>query len=311
MEETAMYKSLICLYGLFLILGNAASAPTVVSAVAENRSYPTRCAEEDNVSVTFHGAVHRFSIEATHPRHTLERDTCDANFSACASSPDPAHIQEGVPGKYELFNDGATILQVVRESVWWQKEGMSVDVAGKKEAANVHRLALYRRIKGQRSWPQVLVLYADGNLRLKPHPHPGMEDTCFGSSVVVGPIRESGKRRYANVRSVSYRPSTDTFIITYPDGTYVLKIDEVNGKRTRVTIEIRNIPGHTSFAAFQSMFVDRRNSDASAAQWIDRSGMRHINPILDFPNGEVSDVFFLRPDVSRHNSSAPDIRLQF
>ena len=74
---------------------------------------------------------------------------------------------------------------------------MTINVDGK--AYQGHRLVLNRKIADAASWPEVLVVYQDGNVRVKPHPPAEVADVCFGSSVIIGPAAEDPQRPYVDV----------------------------------------------------------------------------------------------------------------
>ena len=81
----------------------------------------------------------------------------------------------------------------VRDSSWWQPHGMAASVDDGLPATDIHYVRVYRKIPETSEWPQFLVLYIDGNLRLIPHPPEGMARVCFGSSVIVGPAAMSAR----------------------------------------------------------------------------------------------------------------------
>jgi hypothetical protein len=89
------------------------------------------------------------------------------------------------------FNHGFP--SAVRDSSWWQPHGMAASVDDGLPATDIHYVRVYRKIPETSEWPQFLVLYIDGNLRLIPHPQEGMARVCFGSSVIVGPAAMSAR----------------------------------------------------------------------------------------------------------------------
>ncbi|GAG45804.1 unnamed protein product, partial [marine sediment metagenome] len=93
----------------------------------------------------------------------------------------------------------------------------SMNVSVEDDAASGHYLRWYRKIAGANSWPQFLVLYQDGNMRLKPHPPVGRADVCFSSSVIIGPAAPN-TRPYVDIEEVDVSPSTSSLRITYRSG---------------------------------------------------------------------------------------------
>ena len=64
------------------------------------------------------------------------------------------------------------------------------------------------------------------------------------------------------------------------------------------------------FATFRSMFVENGNADVDHVRWTDPEGTQHEASAMEFPGGEGTMWLFERTTRSRHNTSAPDIRIQ-
>src|SRR5205085_3783283 len=109
----------------------------------------------------------------------------------------------------------ATAVDVVSDPAFY-RPGMTVRV-GNQTVNGASYIRIIRRIAGSDSWPEVLVMYADGYLRLKPQAQAGGGDPAFGSSVVVGPA-VMADRPYADVQSIPYLPTTDSLVVTYRSG---------------------------------------------------------------------------------------------
>jgi len=82
---------------------------------------------------------------------------------------------------------------------------------------------------------ETIVLYGDDNMRLKPHPPVTLQDACFGSSVIIGsaPIAE---RPFVDIATVSIDPISNTFTITYANGSTAQAQLSVN--RTTATVGV-------------------------------------------------------------------------
>src|SRR5205814_4887173 len=143
----------------------------------------------------------------------------------------------------------------------FHQPGMTVTV-GKTVEKGIHFIRIIRRIGGTDSWPEVLVLYSDGNLRLKPQaPGDTEHDPVFGSSVIIGPAKLAA-RPVALIKSLTYVPRTDSLKLIYRHGGRVtLRIARMTRRVARVVVTgsydaKRNIP----FATFRSMFVEDGNT---------------------------------------------------
>ncbi|MGE5609381.1 MAG: hypothetical protein ACM359_09010 [Bacillota bacterium] len=283
-------------------------APDVGGVVeAINLSYPTQAEEEDNVHVALKASpdqpIQSFAIEARQPTYEIGADHAQPGRFAAAA---PAHPFDG-PGMFILYDDGKTRIQAVRQASFWRPAAMTVRVGG-VTMPNIHFLQLYRQIPGTDSRPQILVLYTDGNLRLKPLPQPGRHDQLFGTSVLIGPADDS-KRPVADIARVEYEPKLDTLQLTYRSGEAArITIETVSCQATRIRVSV----GYRcpTFARIRSMFVADGNSDVDRIRWHDAQGTLRTKPILAFTAAaQATDFLFMRQVRSLHNTSAPDLWL--
>jgi 6-phosphogluconolactonase (cycloisomerase 2 family) len=290
--------------------GTTAAASAMVSAGtarANNLSTATDCAEEDNVNVTFTGKVATFTIEATHPTYPVTDYSCGPNFENCRA---PAPGFPFSPGVFKLFDDGETVVEAVREASWWRPSGMAAAADDRPQVMDIHYIRIYRRIAGTSEYPQVLVLYQDGNLRLIPQPPVGVRSVCFGSSVIVGSAAPA-LRPFAEIVSVTYLSRSQSLEIRYRDGGIaIIILRDVNRNLTRVQVNVNYPTDLLPFATFRSMFVADGNADVDHVRWIDAAGAMRDDPIMTFPGGVGTEWFFYRQTRSRHNTSAPDIRVR-
>jgi hypothetical protein len=290
------------------------SAPLMV---VTNLTTPTQCAEEDNVNVplTPAGNVRKlaFSIEARHPAYEIGQDSRDADFSNCPPAP-PSTGAAAPPETVSLYDDHVSTAIVGVRDPNFHRPGMRVS-AGGAPADGVHYIRLIRRIAGTDSWPEVLVLYSDGNLRLKPQAPPSGGDAAFGgdpvfgSSVVVGPAPQS-QRPVADIRSVRYSPSDQTLHVRYAarGSRADLRLGRVDRLVTRVRVTARYPSGPAvAFATLRSMFVSDGNNDVDSVAWADEGGAVRQENMGAFRTATASAVSFTRALRSRHNTSAPDI----
>ncbi len=280
------------------------------SCTAINNSNTTLCSEEDNVNIPFFGKVVSFDVVATHPLYNVGADnySCPPDFNNCIPSNDSSY--NFTPGVFKLFDDHETVVEAVREASWWRPFGMLVSVDSNTPVTDIHYVRVYRKIAEANEWPQFFVLYMDGNVRLIPHPPPGVNSVCFGSSVIIGPAAVAS-RPIAEIASAKYISSSKTMEVIYRSGgSTILSLSGVNRSMARVQVTVNYSTDSVAFATFRSMFVSNGNGDVDHVRWKDASGMVHDEAIMEFQGGEGTEWLFYRSNWSRHNPSAPDIALK-
>lgn len=123
-----------------------------------------------------------------------------------------------------IFSNGDVVVNALYEFSWWRPRGMDVKIKGGASVySNIHYITILKKLPGTKEFPQLLVLYQDGNTRLIPLPPEGRAKeniVCFGTSTIVGPampIPDSvvQDRPFAPVRSVEIDPNTLSLNITF------------------------------------------------------------------------------------------------
>lgn len=291
---------------LCIALAGSGSEVRAQDVHATNSSTATLCAEDDNINIPLTGRVSSFVVEATHPTYVVGADSCLANLTSCSIGgtgyPFP-------PGVFKLFDDHVTVVEAVRENVWWRPNGMTVSVDSDTPVSDIHYVRVYRKIADANQWPQFFALYMDGNLRLKPQAPAGQSDVCFGSSVIVGSAAPAS-RPIAEIASVRYVSSTQTMEVLYQaGGSAVLNLSEVDRTKARVRVTVDYPTATWPFATFRSMYVAAGNADVDRVSWKDASGSIDDSAILSFAGGDGTEFFFYRQARSQHNTSAPDTHI--
>jgi hypothetical protein len=273
------------------------------SSWAENSSYTTTCAEEDNVNVPiFAPDVKGFRLVATHPTYEVGVDNCDPDFSGCDLGNGGTAVQSA-DSCTQFPNDGINVVEVCVVPDWWRPYRMNVVVGDQEDSG--HYLRLYRKIAGEDSWPQFLVLYEDGNMRLKPHPPEGRPDVCFGSSVILGPAT-LGTRPYVDIQEVQVNTQTLSLAITYRDGGEANVNLSVNRMEAVAEVAVGYETTGNPVATFRSMWVADANSDVDHVE-----AEQGESPILGaWTSLEGPWWLFHREVRSTHNTSAPDILVE-
>jgi hypothetical protein len=275
--------------------------------MATNVSSATLCTEEDNVNIALVGCVSSFTIQASHPAYDVTTNYCGANTNNCPA-PGPDYSFTGLTN--EIYNDGLTIVEAVRESQWWRPNGMLASDDADIPLTNIHYIRIYRKIADTNEWPQFFVLYMDGNLRLIPHPPFRLSNVCFGSPVIVGPA-DIAQRPIAEISAVRFVSSSNLVEVSYAaGGNAVIELTEVNRTNALVRVAV-GYPGNRPFATFRSMYVQDGNADVDRVSCVDANGVVGVGtPVLTYAGGEASSCFFYRSTPSAHNTTAPHILIK-
>lgn len=284
--------------------GDAINKPCVILT---NNSTSTLCAEEDNVNMPLYGMLTRFTIEATHPEYAVTTYDCPPNFDNCP--PLSGDDYEFTPAELKLYDNGVWVVWAYRLSRFWRPQGMTASAAGGPLLEDTHYIAISKKVTGENSWPQFLVLYSDGNIRLIPHPPVGQTSVCFGSSVIIGPA-EPLERPIAEIEAVSYQPSDNTLTLIYrQEGSAKLNMS-VDRAIATITVDVNYPMNEFPFATFRSMFVDEGNCDTAKVTIWDNDSLVSDSNVLEVNQNHGDEFFFYRQTPSAHNMSAPDIKIK-
>jgi hypothetical protein len=283
-----------------------------ILALAENHTAADDCAEVDNVNVPLFSRgnsepISSYVIEARHPKYEFDEDFTEAVWTGW-DDPEQEDFRFKHPGRFTIYDDGVTAVIAVRKAKWWRPHGMTA-IGEQDTVLDAHRVVVHRRIG--REYPEVLVLYQDGNLRLKPLPRvdqPGGVN-AFGSSVVVGPAPTSD-RPIAEVSAVQYLRDSNSLEIIYCSGESAnLRLDAVTRESTRVEVKVNyaTSPG-VAFATIRSMYLADDNADVERVAWTGADRQLGDQHVTAFGRVQGSEFLFKRDTVStKHNTSAPDI----
>jgi hypothetical protein len=252
------------------------SAAIALPVTVVNQSYPTLCAEEDNVTeVLLSRNATGYTLRALHPAYTYTVDNTAPNFANCQFGSDPVFTFPN-PGVTPLFDNGLWVVVAETLPSFWLPTTMTVTVGTQTRPA-CHTFA----------------------------------DNIFGSSVLLGPVTTTGLRPVALVSSVEFIPATEDVVITYADGSStLLHVSQIDRTEFRLAAAISR-PANTvdlPFAALRSMYVADGNSDVDTTTWTPEGGSSQQASVLAFTGGnDVDAVRFGRLHLSVHNTSAPDI----
>jgi len=257
---------------------------------------------EDNVYVKLVGVgTRRFTIEAKHPAYaaSIETDSTAPDFAHCDQSHDPSY--PFAPRDLTLYEDADYALVGHSFAHFWRPESVDFRVGG-TVTHGLHLVQLFDKAGGRRT--EILVLYpSDGYWRAKPLPPPGIADTAYGSSFLIGPIEEEG-RPFVRLSQVTFDPKRVEFSLGFAAGVGTLRVMSASPAGTRLAVTLPELSGPAAFAALRSMFVSPEIADTT--EIVLNPGRRTI-PILAPIAEEATEVTFARSLPSRHNRSAPDL----
>ena len=202
-----------------------------------------------------------------------------------------------------LFDDHINRFDICRTPVsWWRNRDMTVNIGQISETGSY--IKLIKKISDANSWPEVMILYEDGTLRMKPHPPNNLQDVCFGSSVIVGPAPEDKTRPFIDINQVTIDPSNLCLDVSYLNGGNAHLCIAVDRTEARIIMN----PDYgitTPIATFRSMWVANGNADVDQIKSGDI-----INPVLgSWSHLDSSNFFFYRSTKSIHNPEASDIAI--
>lgn len=305
--------ALRAILSVFLALAPLAARVASAAGLAvdvTNGSEPVLCAEKDNVTVSFASAEARgLRIEAAHPAYigTLQRDSFEADWTACDMSKDPAHASEvKVPTRTTLYEEPALWVVGWTMPTFWRPATATVRI-GERIAKGLHLVQVWmiRPMGGE----EVLVFYPqDGYWRIRPLAPEGRAPTAFGTSFLVGPV-EQDIRPIVKLMEVAFDPKARRFALSFEQGgSATITMAEVTRDRHVLDIAFDKPVAGRPFAMLRSMYITEFNNDVAriAVREAGAAGWRE-DGVMAFKGGRVTDLWAGRTNVSRHNSSSPDM----
>ena len=292
-----------------------------LAVTVENRSKPVLCAEEDNVTLTFAAPmVRRFRIEAVHPAYlaSLREDNWNADWTSCTFGPvaekpaAPTAVKPAVqtppkrPERFTLYEAVDRWLVGLKFPNYWRKATATVRV-GNTVIEGLHILQLWRvRPNGGE---EVLVVYPqDGYWRARPKAPKGRDLTAFGSSLLIGPVEQDG-RPLVRLKQITYDPALEGFDLSFvAGGSAQVKLSEASATRLALDVTLAAAIDGRPFAALRSMYVTAYNNDvaAVAVRGVKSDGWGEAG-IMDFAGAKTPELWAGRREISRHNTSSPDM----
>lgn len=299
---------------LALVASNGARAASLDGLAVEviNKSEPVLCAEKDNVTLDLvSNAVKSFRIEAAHPAYinTIQRDSFEADWTACDMKSDPAFAPPSAPTapkRVTIYEEIEFWVVGLTFPTFWRPATATFRVGNRVETGlHLIQVWMIRPMGGE----EVLVFYPqDGYWRLRPKAPAGMAPTAFGSSFLVGPVETEG-RPIVRIKEIVFDPKAKTFAMTYErGGSAVLKISSVDQNRHVLDVTLDKPVANGPFASMRSMYVTDFNNDVARVAVREKGGKGwREDGIMSFKKATATDVWAGRTAVSRHNTSSPDM----
>ena len=297
-----------------LLSAHAASLDGLAVDVT-NQSEPVLCAEKDNVSVALANPasgppVRSFRIEAAHPVYigSLQRDSYEADWTACDMSRDPVHAsQVKLPTRKTIYEEPEIWLVGWTMSTFWRPSTATVRIGDRVESGlHLVQVWMIRPMGGE----EVMVFYPqDGYWRLRPLAPEGRAPTAFGSSFLVGPIETEGGRPIVRFKEIAFDPKMRTFTLTYErGGSATLSMVKTDQRLLALDASFDKPVTGRPFAMVRSMYVTEFNNDVARIALRERNakGWRE-DGIMSFTRGTATDIWLGRRTPSQHNTSSPDM----
>jgi hypothetical protein len=275
-----------------------------------NRSEPVLCAEKDNVTIAMSGSnVRSFRIEAAHPVYSalLQRDSVEADWTACDLSSDPAFRPPVPPRRTTIYEDIELWVIGYTFETFWRPATATVRIGDRVEK-NLHLIQVW--MLRPNGGEEVLVLYPqDGYWRPRPLAPAGVQSTAYGSSFLIGPVEEASGRPLVRIKEVVFEPKARTFTLQFErGGSAQLKVVGISQAKAALDVVFDRPIAGRPFAMLRSMYVTEFNNDVARIAVRERGakGWREEN-IMTFGKATATDVWTGRLVPSQHNTSSPDV----
>jgi hypothetical protein len=284
--------------------GKAISVSPPESGSIQNDSDMILCADEVNINIPlYYPNLTAYRVIVTHPT------SLPANVPDTEINPDNRRFGNGSGNEtvQNIYNDGIVLIETVKVNPWWRGEkAMNVSVYGGSSASNVTYFRIYKLINETHwDYPQVFVLYEDGDSRIIPQPPLGLRNVTFGPNVNLG---DTGKLEcsFADIDRVEIDPINLVMDITYEDKT--TSHVELMVDRNQSIVKVSNINYDTynhPFTIFRSMSAKDKKAETDFIRTKD--GMYPIRGKLT----ELSGTWwqFLGKNLS-NDTYSPDIKIE-
>jgi hypothetical protein len=264
----------------------------------------------DNVLVELNGPhIGAFTVTAEHPAYLVPGlpDEIAPDFTDCVFPEEPIWTYDNT-FEVMLYEDERIQLRGFRFRYSWRPEDVPFHVGG-RTFYGLHLTQLW--LKTEDGPYEVIAFYPiDGYWRPRPLPPVGRDLTGFGASLLFGPV-ETDRRPLVRFVEIRFDPETLTYALRFVRGGWGL-VRLAEATRTALSLEVTlDMPeDEDTVALLSSMHVAPDNADIARVA-VRPEGASRWNqwPIDRFRTATGAEVVFGRDTPSRHNTSAPDIRI--
>ena len=219
---------------------------------------------------------------------------------------------------FDVYSDPDIVVQGVRLGFWhhWKENPSSMTLITSAQRSSqlskIDSVRIYSKVPWTGGYSQVFVLFQDGRVRLQAITPHGLDYIPFGASVNIGqPSSTNTTRPYSAIKSVNIDPILRQILISYENGNSAKCILKTTFTETKLVVrKARFLQDRTRFPimTFQSMWMNDGNSDTDHVSFNGETS-RHI--MSDWSEQLAKSAAFFRRCISRHNTQAPDIQIQF
>ena len=220
----------------------------------------------------------------------MRRNNFEADWTACDMAADPAYAGAGA---------AASASRSTRRSrcgwsgytfpTFWRPATANFRIGDRVEKG-LHLIQVWMlRTDGSE---EVLVLYPqDGYWRARPMAPPGMRNTSYGSSFLVGPIEVEG-RPIVKIKEVAFDPKARRLPSTSRGRQGHPYAGEIDQNRMAIDVTFDKSMGTGPFAMLRSMYVTEFNNDVAriAVREKGAKGWRE-DDIMTFDRATATDVW--------------------
>jgi hypothetical protein len=314
-NKAAGTAAVCALLGCTLIGEVGAASLDGLAVEVTNGSEPVLCAEKDNVTIALANPstgpqARSFRIEAAHPVYIggLQRDSFEADWTACDMSRDPA-VASGVkvPTRKTIYEEPDFWLVGWTMPTFWRPSTATVRIGDRVETG-LHLVQLWtiRPMGGE----EILVFYPqDGYWRPRPLAPEGRAPTAFGSSFLIGPTEEEGGRPIVRIKEIAFDPKNRRFTLSFErGGTATLDLVRTDQRLNAIDVAFDKPIAGRPFAMVRSMYITEFNNDVARIAVRERNakGWRE-DAIMTFGKATATDIWLGRRSPSQHNTSSPDL----
>jgi hypothetical protein len=209
-----------------------------------------------------------------------------------------------------IYKSDDVIIEAVLVEMWWRgHDRMTIRLKNGHSFEGFAFLRLYRPIPWTEGYGQVFILYQDGNARFLPVSPEGLDWIPFGTSVILGQVKQDSIRPYVAISQVDIFPEDWKLIIYFKDGGSLRMTLNVTGDYTKAYFDRIVFMNNTylyPFVTVRSMYVEEGNTDVDSVKVDD---VTTYNIMDNWGTVSGKSFAFHRRCMSKHLTLSPDIQI--